>query len=360
MAGMMQSPSHADGSDGKDKDRGDGARKEFNFWTDQEVWFLLDAYEEKWNQLERGNVKSKHWEEIAHRLATHSSGLWVAKTPTQCKNKIEDMKKKYRAEKAMKGSGVGGAPGSYSKWVFFQRMESLLARNGFKSVVGMPGGMDNGEHAQPAVMELDSFNQIESHLHFRQCTPGAATAAAGRIGEKEIEDEDTSFTTPHHHVAKENGSLTSLLDPCSRVREEAVACLDGRGGGGGGGAGGNGGGGGGVGCGGGGFKRRKHAGGASSMNEVVAVMKSFGESLLRIEEAQIQMQREVARLNAEAELRRIEMEAKRAEMMLNTQLQIARLFSSNKPRRKKPVKKAENAGGGGGGGGGASQEMEDP
>ncbi|GMI98654.1 Arabidopsis SIP1 clade Trihelix1 [Hibiscus trionum] len=88
-------------------------------WTHQETLNLIQAYQEKWYSLQRGQLKANQWEEVAATVAT-SCGLIddpAAKTALQCRHKMEKLRRRYRSERQGLGSG--------SAWPYYDAMEAL-------------------------------------------------------------------------------------------------------------------------------------------------------------------------------------------------------------------------------------------
>lgn len=86
-------------------------------WSEGAVGSLLDAYEAKWVLRNRAKLKGQDWEDVARLVSARSGSTRTAKTPTQCKNKVESMKKRYRSE-----SAAGGG----SRWPLFARLDGLV------------------------------------------------------------------------------------------------------------------------------------------------------------------------------------------------------------------------------------------
>ncbi|KAJ6846139.1 trihelix transcription factor ASIL1 [Iris pallida] len=92
-------------------------------WSDGGILSLLEVYEAKWLLRNRAKLKGSDWEDIAREVSVRSSG--TSKTPNQCKNKIESMKKRYRTEAAAAAAAKHPSACS-SSWQFFARMDSLV------------------------------------------------------------------------------------------------------------------------------------------------------------------------------------------------------------------------------------------
>ncbi|KAF2323657.1 hypothetical protein GH714_036494 [Hevea brasiliensis] len=76
---------------------------------------------ERYLELSRGNLKQKHWKEVADIVSSREDYTKAAKTDIQCKNRIDTVKKKYKLEKAKIAAGSGP-----SKWPFFERLDQLI------------------------------------------------------------------------------------------------------------------------------------------------------------------------------------------------------------------------------------------
>lgn len=82
---------------------------------------LIDAWGERYMELSRGNLKQKHWQEVADIVSSRDDYTKPPKTDIQCKNRIDTVKKKYKIEKAKVASGSGP-----SRWPFFDRLDRLI------------------------------------------------------------------------------------------------------------------------------------------------------------------------------------------------------------------------------------------
>ncbi|KAL9232063.1 hypothetical protein vseg_007210 [Gypsophila vaccaria] len=107
-------------------------------WTDRESFALLDEWGERFVRLGRKGLCAKDWQEVADKVMQETN---VERTDSQCRNRLEVLKKKYRKEKARSTANEGDV----SNWVFFRKMDSLLC-----SPAQRPGslscGVDSGEY----------------------------------------------------------------------------------------------------------------------------------------------------------------------------------------------------------------------
>ncbi|PPS15380.1 hypothetical protein GOBAR_AA05208 [Gossypium barbadense] len=96
---------------------GGGDRLKRDEWSEGAVSSLLEAYENKWVLRNRAKLKGHDWEDVARYVSARANCTKSPKTQTQCKNKIESMKKRYRSESAT-------ADGS--SWPLYPRLDLLL------------------------------------------------------------------------------------------------------------------------------------------------------------------------------------------------------------------------------------------
>ncbi|GAB2285449.1 hypothetical protein Dimus_019898 [Dionaea muscipula] len=93
-------------------------------WSEEATHTLVEAWGERYVGLSRGNLRQKHWQEVADAVnALHGYSKKTRRTDIQCKNRIDTIKKKYKIEKARDVESNG----SYvSTWPFFSRLDALI------------------------------------------------------------------------------------------------------------------------------------------------------------------------------------------------------------------------------------------
>ncbi|KAJ4958664.1 hypothetical protein NE237_025775 [Protea cynaroides] len=282
-------------------------------WSEGGVMSLLDVYESKWLLRNRAKLKGSDWEEIARQVSVRCSGTKSVKAPNQCKNKIESMKKRYRAESAANNSV------STSSWQFYARMDGLLkgsygtqSRGGDGCVNGVP---ESSLHPSSKV-EIDDTQHVLKRVNDNgpahpqnfgkplNCEIVDVEAEAD-ANMQDSNQDDESNTLPNNKKSS-GGTDSDVSTPRSKVANigEGSGKVNP-------------------------FKRRK-----SSSSDVAESIRLLAHSLLKIEHARMEMYKDSERLRAEAEIRRSEMELKRTEMIANTQLQIAKLLA-RRPRNQK-------------------------
>ncbi|KAL6844945.1 hypothetical protein ACP4OV_025604 [Aristida adscensionis] len=286
-------------------------------WSEGGIVRLLEAYEAKWLLRNRAKLKWSDWVDIAREvsLSAHCAGDAAsaaaagkpggggggggnsAKTPNQCKNKVESMKKRYRAESAAAARAGPAAAGP--SWRFFARMDGLLK--------GPAGAACSGQlqHAEPSNsidLRAPAKPEADAEADFAAQLPDAVPAAFsdlmnidanGSVPEKvdavvqketRAAESDANVSSPRSKVANEDVE-----------EEDKVWDLP---------------------------KKRK-----STEFAIAKSIELLATSLLKIENARMEMYRETERMRAEAEIKKGEMELKRTEIMAKTQLQIAKLFA---------------------------------
>ncbi|XP_011010401.1 PREDICTED: uncharacterized protein LOC105115258 [Populus euphratica] len=109
-------------------------RKDREEWSDSAISCLLEAYTEKYNQLNRGNLRGRDWEEVAEVVSERGGSN--KKSVEQCKNKIDNLKKRYKVElQRISGSG--------SSWHWFKHIEAIMG-NACNGKSGGSGESDGG------------------------------------------------------------------------------------------------------------------------------------------------------------------------------------------------------------------------
>ncbi|PIA43426.1 hypothetical protein AQUCO_01900072v1 [Aquilegia coerulea] len=97
-------------------------RKDREEWSDAAISCLLDAYTDKFNQLNRGNLRGRDWEEVSAIVSERCDKLKSGKSVEQCKNKVDNLKKRYKVElQRMNNSGT-----KVTHWVWFKKIEQIV------------------------------------------------------------------------------------------------------------------------------------------------------------------------------------------------------------------------------------------
>lgn len=252
-------------------------------WTEVETNHLIDAYQEKWYALKRGQLKARHWEEVANLVFLRCGGLEPSKSSVQCRHKIEKLRKRYRTEKQQQGITRG------SRWVFFERMDQLENGPRADSVI-VPNGRQLTEHDSDTADNNHNHNHNSDHprsFHYQGGLPLDEAMAAPFLSLKNG-SVDGKFAAS----SRLNVKRRSIEPPSQQPQFQSQPPPQ-----------------------------------PQPSSELAAVIRSLGEGFLRIEQMKLEMQRDNERL-------RMEMEMKRTEMILESQQHmadvIARALSSKK------------------------------
>ncbi|KAF3776003.1 Trihelix transcription factor [Nymphaea thermarum] len=92
-------------------------------WSEGATLALIEAWGDRHINLSRGNLKQQNWLEVADRVNARFGGLRHRKTDSQCKNRIDTLKKKYKLERA-KVVASGGV--FVSRWPYFSQIDDLV------------------------------------------------------------------------------------------------------------------------------------------------------------------------------------------------------------------------------------------
>ncbi|KAI3473945.1 hypothetical protein Pfo_028519 [Paulownia fortunei] len=98
-------------------------RKDREEWSDTAIECLLEAYSEKFVQLNRGNLRGRDWEEVAAIVSERCEKQ--TKSVEQCKNKVDNLKKRYKLERHRLSKGGVLA----SHWPWFKLMEQIVGNS---------------------------------------------------------------------------------------------------------------------------------------------------------------------------------------------------------------------------------------
>ena len=103
-------------------------------WSEGETAALVDAWGSRYLDLNRGSLRQPQWREVADAVNSRpgaSARRRPPRTDIQCKNRVDTLKKKYKAERAR------GGP---SPWAFYGQLDLLVG----PTLAGGGGGGGNG------------------------------------------------------------------------------------------------------------------------------------------------------------------------------------------------------------------------
>ncbi|URE13510.1 hypothetical protein MUK42_07563 [Musa troglodytarum] len=171
---------------------GGGGREDC--WSEGATSTLIDAWGERFLELSRGNLKQKHWQEVADAVTSRDGYTKAPKTDVQCKNRIDTLKKKYKIEMS-KISASGSS--TTSSWSFFRRLDLLLAPN-HKPTGDLPPSSTKipaGIPIRPPVSSKSADSSADSSDGFPPPPPREANGKRQRQEPEEGEEEEEEGRT---------------------------------------------------------------------------------------------------------------------------------------------------------------------
>ncbi|KAK9282880.1 hypothetical protein L1049_011105 [Liquidambar formosana] len=275
---------------------GGGDRLKRDEWSEGAVSTLLEAYETKWILRNRAKLKGQDWEDVARFVSSRANCTKSPKTQTQCKNKIESMKKRYRSESASTADA--------SSWPLYPRLDLLL--RGSSAPPPPPPPPTNAPLIllEPPPVPLPQLppppppQAVATPL-----TLGTAQNSHESNGVDRVAKEDGGGTKLSDHVSDKNAMETDSSTPAlysdkEKLKSKKVKTR---------------------------MEKRKRR--RREDWEVAESIRWLAEVVVRSEQARMDTMRELERMRADAEAKRGEMDLKRTEIIANTQLEIARLFA---------------------------------
>lgn len=150
-----------------------GGRNSVADWSEHETFALLEAWGDKFLQHGRKSLRSEEWQEVAEKVSEETK---IERTDTQCRNRLDTLKKKYKKEKAKLAETISFV----SKWVYFQKMDVLLSSPPQQS--GLSCGVDSGEYV---FMNPGEYLNRSNGLDEMRDSPGISESAEGEEDDSE-------------------------------------------------------------------------------------------------------------------------------------------------------------------------------
>ncbi|XP_059456942.1 trihelix transcription factor ASIL2-like [Corylus avellana] len=181
-----------------------GGRNSLTDWTERETFVLLDAWVDRFLNRGRKSLRSEEWQEVAEKVSEISK---IERTDTQCRNRLDTLKKKYKKEK-MKMTETGSGT---SKWVYFKKMDMLLSSP--PQPAGLSCGLDSGEYV---FMNPRVYVNRANGLEEMKDSPGNSESTDG-------EEDDSDGLPPKKRklgrVSDEGSSFGLLADSIHKFSE---------------------------------------------------------------------------------------------------------------------------------------------
>ncbi|XP_022957512.1 trihelix transcription factor ASIL2 [Cucurbita moschata] len=275
---------------------GAGDRLKRDEWSEGAVSTLLEAYESKWVLRNRAKLKGHDWEDVARHVSSRADFTKSPKTQTQCKNKIESMKKRYRSESAS----------AASSWPLYHRLHLLLRGNTLTPPPPPP---------TPVIL-LDPPPPPPAPPPFLPAQNSHGSNGGDRINPKEDgvdngrRDESDELSEKSKKMVIETDSSTPAIvysdkDKVSMRPKQQTKMKNTK-------------------------KKNKSTrlSAEDSLEQIAGSIRWLAEVVVRSEQARMEMIKDIEKMRAEAEAKRGEMDLKRTQIIANTQLEIAKLFAS--------------------------------
>ncbi|KMT04413.1 hypothetical protein BVRB_8g180890 [Beta vulgaris subsp. vulgaris] len=195
-------------------------------WSEDATFTLIEAWGQRYIELNRGNLRQKQWQEVADSVNNrHGHVKKARRTDVQCKNRIDTLKKKYKIEKAR----VLDSNGSYkSPWPFFEPLDQLIGSTMplKKLSPSPPMAVPILAHRTPAILpqkrpvpspspspsfpaSTPPFRGDESYFR-KNYSAIAAAAAAAADSDDEEEDEDEEEEEEEVEVSGESSEADGI------------------------------------------------------------------------------------------------------------------------------------------------------
>ncbi|KAF0918091.1 hypothetical protein E2562_022681 [Oryza meyeriana var. granulata] len=96
-------------------------------WSEDSTFALLDAWGDRFVRAGRRSLRAEEWLEVSRLAAAAASRPPGYYSESQCRNRIDTLRKKYRKEKErLRLAARRSDRPSPSKWIYFDKMQSLM------------------------------------------------------------------------------------------------------------------------------------------------------------------------------------------------------------------------------------------
>ncbi|WOL14815.1 hypothetical protein Cni_G23596 [Canna indica] len=149
---------------------GGGGREDC--WSEGATADLIEAWGDRHLRLSRGSLRQKDWKEVADAVNERRMAAGkLPKTDSQCKNRIDTLKKKYKIEKAKPGP---------SQWSFFSTLD-LLVGDVVSEPYSRPSPPVRSQYSHPLSKRHLSLASTCKHrnpdLGAAVCSPGSSESS---------------------------------------------------------------------------------------------------------------------------------------------------------------------------------------
>ncbi|CAN1229967.1 Trihelix transcription factor ENAP2 [Linum grandiflorum] len=160
-------------------------------WSEEATATLVDAWGNRYLELNRGNLRQKDWKDVADVVnSIHGLTKKTYRTDVQCKNRIDTIKKKYKVEKIRVGAAAANGGSGASSWRFFDRMDSLIGSNFSDSKKPQKKQRSRTGADLMTLPRKRPAAVAEEGFYRRNYSAVAAAAAAAESSDEEEEEEE--------------------------------------------------------------------------------------------------------------------------------------------------------------------------
>ncbi|KAJ7962972.1 Trihelix transcription factor [Quillaja saponaria] len=199
-----------------------GGRNALTDWSEHETFVLLDAWGDRFLQHGRKSLRSEEWQEVAEKVSEVSK---IERTDTQCRNRLDTLKKKYKKEK-IKLAGMGDGT---SKWVYFEKMDKLMSSPPVPPQSGLSCGLDSGEYVfmKPTVYltranELDEMRDSPGNSQSTGQEDGSDGLPPKKRRHGRENDEGSSFSLLANSIQK----FSEIYEKIERNKRQQMVELE--------------------------------------------------------------------------------------------------------------------------------------
>ncbi|KAK3013417.1 hypothetical protein RJ639_010229 [Escallonia herrerae] len=253
-------------------------------WTHQETISLIQAYQDKWYSLKRGQLKANQWEEVAVAVAARCGYDEPSKSAIQCRHKIEKLRKRYRADR------LKPHPNS---WPYFEPMDRLergpLPISARPMSIAKPNPNEEESESGDDVIDHGDLSRRNKSKSINHIVRGGGSNVSERVLRVSRNNPAIGWKQKREELSESSDDDDDDSDDEEEEEEEEE--------------------GGGVGMG------------------LAREIKAFAESFVRVEKKKIEMMRDTERFRAEMENKRMEMILESHRKIVDT---IHRAFGSHK------------------------------
>ncbi|KAK6796017.1 hypothetical protein RDI58_009472 [Solanum bulbocastanum] len=300
LALPIQQSRPAGASGGGGGGSGGGGREDC--WSEEATAVLIEAWGERYMELSRGNLKQKHWKDVADIVSRREDYRKTPKTDIQCKNRIDTVKKKYKLEKSKIAAGQGP-----SKWPFFDKLDMLIGPTAKinPTVAAGPSNLYSGNQHVPmgipmgvrSLPQLRQHQQLQKQKQPSRKRPHMDSDTSESESEPDLSPASTDSFPPGTFQIKRPRFQKEMLNSSS-LRQGGIGIGEASG------------------------KEGGNKNWGNSVRELTQAILKFGEAYEQTESAKLQQMVEMEKQRMKFAK---EMELQRMQFFMNTQLEISQL-----------------------------------